>query len=80
MRRFHRLSIPESAHPLIRRLYEEMSYQQLGVTDTAERAGVARETIKGWRKNHCPRIGELEACFNVLGYTLKPTRMKDNDD
>lgn len=79
MREFRKLSIPNGAHPLIRRLYEEMSRQQLGVTDTAERAGVARETIKGWRKRHCPRIGELEACFNVLGYTLKPTRMRKRD-
>lgn len=79
MRRFRKLSIPQRAHPLIRRLYEEMSHQQFGVTDTAERAGVARETIKGWRKSHCPRIGELEACFNVLGYTLKPTKMKEHD-
>lgn len=80
MRRFRTLSIPEHAHPLVKRLYKEMDYQQFGVTDTAERAGVARETIKGWRKSHCPRIGEIEACFNVLGYTLQPVRMKGYDD
>ena len=80
MRRFRHLSIPKGAHPLVRRLYEEMEFQQFGVTDTAERAGVARETVKGWRKNHCPRIAEIEACFNVLGYTLQPVRVKDHDD
>lgn len=77
MRRFHRLSVPQHAHPLVRRLYEEMNHQQLGVTDLCERAGLARGTMKGWRTRHCPRIVELEACFNVLGLRLKVDKLKE---
>lgn len=74
MRRFHRVAIPKHAHPLVRRLFEEMNNQQLGVMDLCERAGLARGTLKGWRNNHCPRIVEIEACLNVLGLDLRAVK------
>jgi DNA-binding phage protein len=70
MRRFRRIPIPWRAHPLVRRLYAEMNHQQIGVTDMAERTGISRHTFKGWRTRHCPRVAELEACYNVLGMKL----------
>ena len=70
MRRFRRLSIPAHAHPLVRRLFAEMNHQRIGLTDMAERVGVSRRTMNGWRTRHCPRIVELEACYNVLGLRL----------
>ncbi len=77
MRRFRRLPIPTHAHPLVRKLFEEMNYQRIGVTDLAERAGLALGTFKGWRTRHCPRIVELEACFNVLGKELAVRDRRD---
>lgn len=71
MRRFRRVTVPPHAHPLVRRLFAEMNYQRIGVTDLAERAGLARETLKGWRGRHCPRVADLEAAFGVLGKRLK---------
>jgi hypothetical protein len=76
MRRFRKLSVPKHAHPLVRQLFEQMNYQRIGVTDMAERAGLARETFKGWRTKHCPRVADLEACFNVLGKSLKITDLR----
>ncbi len=78
MRRFRRLTIPAHAHPLVRKLFEEMNREQIGLTDMAERAGLARATFKGWRTRHCPRIVELEACYNVLGWGLTVRRRTDD--
>ena len=80
MRQFRRLTVPAHAHPLVRRLFEEMNHQQIGATDLAERAGLAVNTFKGWRTRHCPRVTELEACYNVLGLTLRPMQMREHYD
>lgn len=78
MRRFRTLSIPQHAHPLVRRLFEEMNRQRIGLTDMAERVGMSRFTINGWRTRHCPRVIELEACYNVLGLRLTLSVVKDD--
>jgi hypothetical protein len=78
MRRFRTLSVPQHAHPLVRRLFQEMNHQRIGMTDMAERVGMSRFTINGWRTRHCPRIVELEACYNVLGYKLTLLVLKDD--
>lgn len=77
MRRFRRMPIPQHAHPLVRRLYAAMNHQQIGVTDMAERTGISRNTFKGWRTRHCPRVAELEACYNVLGMKLTVKVVRD---
>jgi DNA-binding phage protein len=74
---FRRLSIPDKAHPLVRRLFEEMNEQCIGIMDLADRAGISRYTLKGWRKNHSPEINNLEACYSVLGMALV-VRRKEN--
>lgn len=78
MRRFRASPLPAKAHPLVRRLFAEMNTQRVGVTDMAERAGIARETFKGWRTKHCPRVADLEACYNVLGLRLTVGVLKDD--
>lgn len=70
MRMFRRLSVPKHAHPLVRTLFEEMNEQQIGVIDIAERSGVNKNTITGWRKRASPDLVNIEACFNVLGQSL----------
>jgi len=78
MRRFRASPLPAKAHPLVRRLFAEMNAQRVGVTDLAERAGIARETFKGWRTKHCPRVADLEACYNVLGLKLTVAVIRDD--
>lgn len=70
MRMFRRLTIPARAHPLVKRLFEEMNEQQIGVIDIAERSGVNKNTISGWRHRANPDLINLEACFGVLGHKL----------
>lgn len=66
----------ESAHPLVRQLYEIMKLRGVTARSVADRAGVNRETMRSWRTKSMPRVADLEACFNVLGLTLQPRRIR----
>jgi hypothetical protein len=55
-----------------------MNRQRIGIADMADRVGISRFTMKGWKTSHCPRIVELEACYNVLGYKLTLLVLKDD--
>ena len=46
----------------------------------ADEAGVARQTLSNWRSVSNPNISDLESCFNVLGFTLKPIPIKGEPD
>lgn len=80
MRKFRAISIPAYVNPIVRTLFEQMNREQLGVLDMSERSGINKNTIKEWRSRSLPNIANLEACYNVLGLTLKPTRMHDPSD
>mgnify|MGYP001080586753 CR=1 FL=1 len=73
---YRSLTIPQGCHPLVRELFEEMHAQRCGARDMADRSGVNVNTLKDWRTRTQPRIADLEACFNVLGYTLRPVERK----
>lgn len=80
MRRYVRLSsVPERAHPLVRRLFEEMATQRICIRDVADRSGVNRNTIQDWRTRTMPRIADLDACFNVLGMQLTARKHPDHN-
>lgn len=67
MRIYRKHSVPENVHPLVKRLFEEMNKEQIGVLDMAERSGVNKNTINDWKKRSVPNIVNLDACFSVLG-------------
>ena len=70
MREFRRLSSPSKANPLVRKLFDEMNAQQIGILDMAERSGVNKNTLKDWRTRTVPTVDNLQACLSVLGYEL----------
>ena len=67
---FRKVGVPTNVHPLVRRLFEEMNYQRIGVLDLAERSGVNKNTIKDWKNRSMPRLDNIDACYNVLGLKL----------
>lgn len=67
MRKFVKLKVPERCHPLVRRLFEEMNKQQIGLLDLAERSGVNKNTIHDWKTRSMPHLHNIEACYTVLG-------------
>ena len=71
MRLFRPVYIPQNVHPLVQRLFIEMNRQQIGILDLAERAGIGRDTINGWKKKSTPNLANLDACFGVLGMSLQ---------
>lgn len=71
------MPIPQRAHPLVRRLYAEMNRQQIGVTDMAERTGIARNAINDWKDRSNPQVQNLDACFAALGLQLTVKAVKD---
>lgn len=72
---WQRMKVPPLAHPLVRRLYAELIRQQVPVRVLSDKSGVSRQTIREWRTRTRPKLEDIEACFNVLGYelTLKET-------
>lgn len=65
-----KLPVPPGAHPLVRRFVEELNAQDTTITEVADRSGVDRHTISGWRYSACPTIDLLNAALNVLDLEL----------
>lgn len=65
-----KLPIPTNTHPIVRDLFREMNRQQTTITEVADRSGICRETISGWRYSRMPRLDLIDAAFNVLGKRL----------
>lgn len=62
--------------PVTRLLFDEMSTRGMTYTEMSRRSGVARTSIRDWRRvGKEPKIFNLEACFNVLGLTLTVKRI-----
>lgn len=69
--RFRKWAEQPVSHPFVRALFRGMNEQQVTGIMMEERAGINRGTLTAWR-NHSPKITDLEACFNVLGWTMMP--------
>lgn len=75
--RGHGKKIPDKAPLIIRQLILEMNKQQVTYTEMAKRTGVSPAAIKSWGRRVIPNFANLEACFNVLGYSLVPKELKE---
>jgi len=66
-----KISVPKHAHPLVRKVYREIIAQDTTAKDVCREAGFGKEgkTIYQWR-SVLPRIDNLEAALNVLGFKL----------
>lgn len=78
MRQFRRLTVPDHAHPLVRRLFVEMNRQQIGMLDLADRSGVNKNTINDWKRRSIPQVHNLAACLTVLGLELTTRSARDD--
>jgi len=58
----------------VRFLFEEMHRQQIHEKDLSETVGFHRDTLRKWRTYHQPRVTDLEACLDYLGFKLKVVR------
>jgi transposase-like protein len=80
MRQFRPLSVPTHAHPLVRRLFQEMNHQQIGILDLAERSGINKNTINDWKRRSVPQVHNLAACLSTVGLELTIRHARDPHD
>ena len=73
-----KLPIPPSAHPLIRKLFEEMNERKMLILEIAEISGVSKHTISDWRYKRTPGVENLNAVLNVLNLELTITEIDDD--
>jgi transcriptional regulator with XRE-family HTH domain len=82
MRAYQRQKEPRkgmAVHPLVYWIWSEMNKQRASQEDVATRSGVASSTMRKWRVGvRSPRIMELEAVINALGYQLAVRKKKDD--
>lgn len=67
---------PRSPFP-VQELIRLMNEHKLTADVLCIRAGVHKGCISDWRKRQSPKVDTLEACLNVLGYTLTVSPKKD---
>lgn len=70
--------IGPGVHPLVRFLFEEMTRQHLTNPVVAKQAGVSRCALWEWRNRTTPKVSDLEACLNAIGYELVIRRRENN--
>jgi hypothetical protein len=71
-----KLPVPVHAHPLVRKLFEEMNAQQTTISEVVDRAGLRRGTVSDWRYRREPTVSNLVAALNVLDLDLKIVKRK----
>jgi len=76
MRKFRYKPNIVNNNPIVRFLFTEMNKQGCCQIDLSERVGLHRDTLRRWRTRHCPRIDDIEAALNFLGYTLKAVKIR----
>ena len=59
-----------SCHPLVREMFAIMHRKRIGQNDLCRRAGLSKAVAWTWKSAYSPRIMNLEAALNVIGYRL----------
>ncbi len=75
MKQYQRQKVPpvedRAVHPFIRFIWRKMNEELWSQEDLAKRAGVTSSAMRKWRRGERnPRISELQAVINALGYDL----------
>lgn len=79
--RRQRREADSSSHPFVKFMSKEMARQRATLTDVAERSGVCIKTIGQWRcGGRTPKLRDIEAVMNVLGFDLKLVPQKETRD
>lgn len=73
MRQFQPQKVPEGrgVHPIIRWIWKRINLDEWSQEDLAKRSGVTSSAMRKWRRGERnPRISELEAVVNAMGYKI----------
>lgn len=64
-----RRSVPEHAHPLVRRFFAIRNVLAVSDADLSKHSGVAHCTLASWKRKS-PQLLTFEVVLNALGYRL----------
>ncbi len=84
MRNYQKQKIPPkktadgmAIHPIVRWIWDQINFQQASQEDVAKRSGVSSSAMRKWRDGvRSPRLMELEAVVNALGFRIKVENME----
>jgi len=63
-----------SVHPIVKWAWMEMQHQRMTVTQLSKTSGIGMRTINCWiRGATSPKLKDVEAIVNALGYHLRVT-------
>jgi ribosome-binding protein aMBF1 (putative translation factor) len=82
VKQFKRQIVPpvedRGVHPIIRFIWRKMNEDMWSQEDLATRSGVSSSAMRKWRRGERnPRISELEAVINAMGYDLVIREKRD---
>jgi len=60
-------------------LFEELHRQRCPEADFAERTGIHRDTLRGWRTRVNPKVNDLNFVLNTLGYEIVVRPIKNEE-
>lgn len=67
----HLLPAHNGVHPLVRVMRDKLEESPFALKDVAKRAGYEPKTLRNWwMGRNTPKIQDLEAVFNAMGYQL----------
>jgi transcriptional regulator with XRE-family HTH domain len=85
MRNFQKQKVPPkrtadgmAIHPIVRWIWDQINFQHASQEDIAKRSGVSSSAMRKWRDGvRSPRLMELEAVVNALGFKIKVVMQED---
>ena len=66
--------------PVVQSLFKIAREANMTQKELAEKTGIVATTLKSWRMRNQPRITDLEAALNALGYELKVVNLPEAAD
>ena len=57
--------------PLMRQFFEIVEKAGLTWVDLSKLSGLSRETLIRWQRHNSPKVDNLQAALNSIGYTLE---------
>lgn len=68
-----------NGHPAVQFLFAQMFKQRMTQADLADRTGFAYDTLKHWRLYTMPRVNDLDAALNAMGYRITVVKVKNDE-
>lgn len=63
--------------PSVEFLFQQLKVSGMSIVMLGHKSGVNAKTIGKWKISNSPNLSNIEACLNVVGFELKPVRIKD---